>query len=631
MVTPERLQHLHDNTETLATFFLEPSKDKRGYICPACGHGSGTNKKKDKNTGDGLTFKGGRWHCFACGKKGDIVDLYQLKHGNIAFSQAVDELETMLGVAPPPAPPKKQEQGKSPDEVKAEFNALTFSPIEQEYRGISPETLNAHGGRLCDAFTNPLKAGTIHGPRAAMTFNTAGGCYFVRALEHKDNERCDKWDIGGKQPFNMEALHQGRPVIVVEGVIDALSIIEAGGEAVGLCGGGGLAPFVEAVKGSPSPNGILLAGDNDEAGASFNKTWEKALRAAGIECKVLDVAALFGGAKDANEALQQDREGLKHRLAEIYAAEMQIMNPWAAGTSSLVESIENNSYEPIPTGIANIDKALGGGFMPKQLVILGAAPGRGKTALAQQIAESLDRTAIYFCFEMAREQLQARSISRLLHGRGVNLSPLEVMQGKLGWRDGVKLYQQEIAGKVAYYGLGSGLHSSRLEEMLHVMQQGMKYNASIGRPAPVIVCDYLQLVDVDGKDEQEGLKVVMESLKEFAVKYNTVVIGIVANNRESNKSGGVSLYAGRGSSSIEYGADIVLGLAYTELLDNDKLEAPTDKKKRSLVMTKGRFYQQDARADFIFNGAYSEFVPVDSWGKVESKAESNTIDSLLQL
>jgi replicative DNA helicase len=162
------------------------------------------------------------------------------------------------------------------------------------------------------------------------------------------------------------------------------------------------------------------------------------------------------------------------------------------------------------------------------------------------------------------------------------------------------------------------------------MQQGVKYNASIGRPAPVIVCDYLQLVDVDGKDEQEGLKVVMESLKEFAVKYNTVVIGIVANNRESNKSGGVSLYAGRGSSSIEYGADIVLGLAYTELLDNDKLEAPTDKKKRSLVMTKGRFYQQDARADFIFNGAYSEFVPVDSWGRAESVAESKKIDSLLQ-
>jgi replicative DNA helicase len=630
MVTPERMQKLHDNTETLAPFFLDRAKDKRGYVCPACGHGSGTAKKKDKNTGDGLTFKGGRWHCFACDRKGDIVDLYQLKHGGIAFSQAVEELEAMLGVAPPP-PPMVKKQEKSPEQVKAEFEKLAFSPLVDEYRGISPETLSRYGAKLCKDFRNPLKAGTIQGPREAMTFPTAGGCYYVRALEHKDGERCDKWDIGGKMPFNVGALKQGRPVMVVEGAIDALSIMEAGGEAVGVCGGGGIAPFVEAVKNSPSPNGILLAADNDKAGASFNQQWKEELERAGIECKVLDVAALFAGAKDANEALQQDREGLTHRIAEIYASEMQLFNPWAAGTMELVESIESNSYEPISTGIENLDKALGGGFVARQLVILGAAPGMGKTAICQQIAESTGRSVLYFCFEMAREQLQARSISRLMHGQGQDISPLDVMQGKLGWREGVKLYQKEIAGRVAYFGLGSGLHSSGLEEMLHIMREGVRYNASIGRPAPLVFVDYLQLVDVQGQDEQAALKTVMESLKEFAVKHGTVVVGIVANNRESNKAGGVSMYAGRGSSSIEYGADIVLGLAYTDLLDNKKMEEPADKKKRSLVLTKGRFYKQDARADFEFNGRYSEFVPVNEWGNVESKAESNTIDSLLQL
>lgn len=297
----------------------------------------------------------------------------------------------------------------------------------------------------------------------------------------------------------------------------------------------------------------------------------------------------------------------------------------------LVESIESNSYEPISTGIENLDKALGGGFVARQLVILGAAPGMGKTAICQQIAESTGRSVLYFCFEMAREQLQARSISRLMHGQGQDISPLDVMQGKLGWREGVKLYQKEIAGRVAYFGLGSGLHSSGLEEMLHIMREGVRYNASIGRPAPLVFVDYLQLVDVQGQDEQAALKTVMESLKEFAVKHGTVVVGIVANNRESNKAGGVSMYAGRGSSSIEYGADIVLGLAYTDLLDNKKMEEPADKKKRSLVLAKGRFCKQDARADFEFNGRYSEFVPVNEWGNVESKAESNTIDSLLQL
>jgi hypothetical protein len=254
--------------------------------------------------------------------------------------------------------------------------------------------------------------------------------------------------------------------------------------------------------------------------------------------------------------------------------------------------------------------------------------------MAQWFVETMamnnpDFSAMYFCFEMAREQLQARSIARLLHEEGKGLSSLEVLQGRCGWREGAELYADKVAGKVAYFGLGSGLHSSNLDEVLRIMQDGITFTTSKGRPAPFIVVDYLQLVSVEGKEEQEAIKLTIERLKEFAVKNSTVVIGIVANNRESNKSGGVSMYSGRGSSSIEYGADVVLGLAYTEALD--KREEVENKNKRSLVMTKGRFYQQDARADFDFIGASLAFVPVDSWGHDVGKKKEREINNLLQL
>ena len=261
-----------------------------------------------------------------------------------------------------------------------------------------------------------------------------------------------------------------------------------------------------------------------------------------------------------------------------------------------------------------------------------APPAKGKTAFCQYLVETMARksgmTAMYFCFEMAREQLQARSISRILKDYGIEMSALDVMQGKLGWRKGVELYQREIADKVAYFGLGSGLNTSKLEELVGKIKDGVRYNAAVGRPAPIICVDYLQLVDVDGQDEQAAIKTTMKVLKGIAVKYNTVVITIAASNRKTNESGEAAMDGGRGSSSIEYGADLVMCLTDTDKVKSDFV---TPDCKLSLVMPKGRFYDKTARADFDFNGKYSGFEPKDEFGNPVSEKESKEIDSLLGL
>ena len=629
----DRIARLHENTDKLAAAFLEPSKDKRGFICP-CGHGSGTSKKKNKNSGDGIRFtREGRWHCFACGHKGDIVEMYQYKY-NLPLKQAMDELETMLGVVPDvEPPPERKDNKKSPEWVKAEFNKLSFSPLKADFRGLSMETLAKYGAKGCKAFKNPLYAGTSKGPRAAVVFPTAEDCYFVRALEHKDGELCDKWDVGGKMPFNLKALQSGQPVFLTEGVIDALSIIEAGGEAIGISGTDGIGILCDLLKKTPSPSGLLLAPDNDDAGRQAMDDWGRELDAVGVKYDVVDTVRLYGGQKDANDALCQDKGAFKQRIAEVYASKMQLINPWAAGVSNLVDRVESGAYEPIPTGVAAIDKMLGGGFQKQQTVVLIAPPATGKTSFCQELMEDMARhnkdfTCLYFCFEMAREQLQARSVSRIMREHGHDVSSLDELQGKLGWREGVRLYEQEVGGRVAYYGLGSGLSSSRIEDVEGVISDGLRYNAYTGRPAPFIVLDYLQLIEVEGKEEQEAIKATMARMKGIAVRNDTVVLAIGANNRETNKKGEVSMYGGRGSSSIEYGADIVLCLAETDSLETERT---VSSKKLSLVMPKGRFYDPSCRADFEFNGKYSEFVPVDDWGQACGKKESRNCDDLFNL
>lgn len=611
---------------TLAGAFLDTAQDHKTFVCPKCGRGGAGSKHKD-----GLKLgAGGLFGCYSChAKGGDIIDLYQLKTG-VDYKTAVNELGTMAGYLPKVEPPK--DTRKTAEQVRAEFRQLGFTPIQEDFRGLSKETLNNYNVKHCQQFKNPLRAGTYNGARQVIVFPTSGGNFFVRAYEHKDNERCDKWDIGDKTPFNLAALKSGRPVFVCEGVIDALSIIEAGGEAIGLSGTNGIGGLVAALKETPSPIGLLLAADNDEAGRKASAEWVQELKKIGVDCEVVDSARLYGDKKDANEALQADKQGLSRRIAELMTNKASVINPWAAGIAGLIRGVESGDYTPIPTGIPCIDNLTAGGFRPKQLVVIGAPPAMGKTAICQWLVENMaekkdDFSAMYFCYEMAREQMQARGASRLFHREGGSLSALDIMDGRLNWRECIDLYSRKITNKVAYIGLGSGLVSAELKELVRKIQDGVKYRAMMGQPAPLIVVDYLQLITAGRKDETEDLKVIMGELKRIAVQYATTVIAVVANNRESNKAGGVSMYAGRGGSSIEYGADITLGLAYTE--DVDEVDV-IHKDRRSLVMTKGRFYSSDSRVDFIFNGRYSDFTPVESMGaRAVNKKESAAIESLL--
>ncbi len=72
-----------------------------------------------------------------------------------------------------------------------------------------------------------------------------------------------------------------------------------------------------------------------------------------------------------------------------------------------------------PSGLAELDRALGGGFVPGMLVLLGGEPGVGKSTLALQCAASLagsGRAVLYVSGEESRAQVRLR-------GARLGLSP----------------------------------------------------------------------------------------------------------------------------------------------------------------------------------------------------------------
>lgn len=297
-----------------------------------------------------------------------------------------------------------------------------------------------------------------------------------------------------------------------------------------------------------------------------------------------------------------------------------------------LDRIRQRTYEPIPTGLIDIDKALAGGMMRGQLVILGAAPGIGKTALATWIFSNLALNrapSLYLNLEMSYDQLSARRYSAALAEVGCKLTPADVLHGYARtpeeWEQIEKATERIVA--IDAYLQSPKQILGNLDSIVKVINAEAARMEALNQRAPFVVLDYLQKVSGDSGEERTAVvQRAVSAMKDYALTHNTIAFVIVAHNREANKNGRISMEAARDTSDIEYTADLQLGLTYTGCLypmtrkgrDNKPYEVYrtpgelTMSQKRFLTVqvTKARFGQQDVTAHLYFDGATMTFKQV---------------------
>jgi DNA repair protein RadA/Sms len=83
-------------------------------------------------------------------------------------------------------------------------------------------------------------------------------------------------------------------------------------------------------------------------------------------------------------------------------------------------AIEARELERMATGVAELDRALGGGLVPGQVCLLGGDPGIGKSTLLLQVSSSLEKT-LYVSGEESAEQVALRARRLSLEPAGVRL------------------------------------------------------------------------------------------------------------------------------------------------------------------------------------------------------------------
>lgn len=617
------------NQKPLTDFVsLTPSKKggKDMFNCPICGSGTGGNKSGALR----LYRETNRVQCFA---SDCFTDRGEDTIGALRIIWHCSEAEAMrrAGYTLDDTPEHKEyiehkkhtEHQERPEYslfYREAHEALKASPEALEYlhkRGITDESIERFNLGYCAAWKHSKAPEKAPGTKRIIIPRTKE-TYTARRIDKPINEYEAQYtkQVQGRQKdlFNLEALDGAGVVWICEGELDAISLYQAGACAVIGIGTttntGGI--FEEAKK---HPETVfILALDNDPPKEDGSRPgWDAQaklsaeMQGAGLCVFPLTPEDIYQEAKDANEAYTKNPEALKAfvRCFEEAAQETkadrdeerraELEKRTGAGMlDSFLQEVQTRDFEPIPTGIVDIDRATAGGFTRRTLVLLSGAPGLGKTCLAQAIAENIagtGRDCLFLNLEMDRNQLLARSIARIAwtEERG-DISPLEVLRGYSWTKEQAEIvsraaakYRAEIAPRMIYN--PDGL-TNALDSILSVMETETMRIKAAGRAEPIIIIDYLNLIDSGERDATEGLKRVIYGLKDFAKRYNTVVMAITATNRASNRAGTVEMESGRDTSAVEYSGDLMLGLSYTAIEDGREYETGECDKKGEPIKAK---------------------------------------------
>jgi DNA repair protein RadA/Sms len=104
-----------------------------------------------------------------------------------------------------------------------------------------------------------------------------------------------------------------------------------------------------------------------------------------------------------------------------------------AGVASIsVADIDAKDLERLATGVAELDRALGGGLVGGQVILLGGDPGIGKSTLLLQTLASIPKDALYITGEESAEQVALRARRLALDAGGLRLVAEAQLERLLG-------------------------------------------------------------------------------------------------------------------------------------------------------------------------------------------------------
>ena len=558
----------------------------------------------DKNPSMRYDEKRQKVHCFACAADYDTFDLigidYGLTDSKEIFKKAYEvfNIEVERETAGSGAVGQNQSKTEQYTHSNIHTNTYTQERAEKEadytayfkecqenisktdyiqQRGISAET----AAKFLIGYDEHYKKGTNGAEWKALIIPTGKGSYIARNTDSKAEKKNRYRKQGASPIYNKKALiNAKKPIFIVEGEIDAISIVEVGGEAVGLGSTANWRSFVKLVQKYRPKYPLIISLDNDEEGTKTADEMTAELNKLDIAFYRINIA---GEQKDPNAALVADREAFTMAVRNAENIEQEALEAEKENylkksavykLQDFIDGITDSVNTPfIPTGYSRLDETLEGGFF-EGLYIVGAISSLGKTTLIMQIADQIAESGtdvLIFSLEMARAEIMAKSISRLTlldvlqnGGETKNAKTTRGITTGSRYANYSKEEKELITRSIKNY--GKYANNIYIEEGIgdigvnQIREQIEKHILFTGK-RPIVIVDYIQILapySDRATDKQNTDKAVME-LKRISRDFKTAVIGISSFNRANYKEA-VTMEAFKESGAIEYSSDVLIGL-----------------------------------------------------------------------
>jgi len=296
-------------------------------------------------------------------------------------------------------------------------------------------------------------------------------------------------------------------------------------------------------------------------------------------------------------------------------------------------------FLPLATGFEPLDEVLNGGLRPGELLVIGGPFGVGKTIWGLQVARNAvqgdeDTVAVYVCYEHDRAHLMSRLMCMESAEQGYGKGALTLRQlanMPLDTADGGGLISRlRQMGRYAPLVETMDSYANRLVlvkasgdlSTLDRIREWVQEVAAAGPQRVLLVVDYLQKIPVNWSTLQPETEItthLTQGLKELAMSLGIRVIAIAASDRRGLKAKRMRLADLRGSSAVQYEADIGLilnnkfAIVSREYLVYNPAQAETMRDWVVMSVEKNRAGRNAVDMEFPLDGAHFRIVPTGSF------------------
>ena len=311
---------------------------------------------------------------------------------------------------------------------------------------------------------------------------------------------------------------------------------------------------------------------------------------------------------DSFDETKESRMVLEEAEKKIFALTDSTQSAKILGMQEIVTDTVNiidtryknkNDFSGVASGLQDLDM-MTSGFQKSEMIIIGARPSMGKTALAltmmQNIAVENGIPCGFFSLEMSASQIGQRLLAQVARIPGTKLR-----NGRLKIEDFKRL--QDAAG----FCYDAPLYVVDTPNMRLLDLRAMARRMKVNHKVEIIFIDYIGLITSETPDAPmyEQQSAISKSLKSLARELEIPLVVLCQVNRDAE---GVepNLAQLRGSGSIEQDADVVMFIHGKRNERRDSDDEYDSVQERRLIVAKQR-NGPVGDVDVLFLSDYTKF------------------------